>query len=45
MWTDENRSRYSRDGLRYPETHRNIEVIWLLRHLKPVFKRVASIAK
>src|SRR5271165_3193669 len=24
------------------ETHRNIEVIWLLRHLKPDFKRIAD---
>jgi len=24
------------------ETHRNIEVIWLLRHLKPDFKRAAT---
>ena len=24
------------------ETHRNIEVIWLLRHLKPDFKTIAS---
>ena len=25
-----------------PETHRNIEVIWLLRHLKPDFKTIAD---
>jgi transposase len=24
------------------ETHRNIEVIWLLRHLKPDFKTIAD---
>jgi transposase len=24
------------------ETHRNVEVIWLLRHLKPDFKTIAD---
>src|SRR5215469_3347082 len=27
------------------ETHRNIEVIWLLRHLKPDFKTIAETTK
>src|SRR3954463_3336567 len=27
------------------ETHRNIEVIWLLRHLKPDFKTIADFCK
>jgi transposase len=34
-----NRERLSR---RLAETHRNIEVIWLLRHLKPDFKTIAD---
>jgi transposase len=27
------------------ETHRNIEVIWLLRHLKPDFKTIADLRR
>ncbi len=29
-------------GWKSPETHRNIEVIWLLRHLKPDFQTIAD---
>src|SRR4051812_15203452 len=35
-----NRSRSSRRL--EAETHRNVEVIWLLRHLKPDFKTIAD---